>query len=308
MFDTIHLWLPNSAVGNTKLLVYVPQFILCPTRSYKEDGRAYVTGRVGGNYRANVNDSGLSLHGSLPKYFLKDNFHTLTRSESQRAIQMMSDELHLPIERATVSRIDFAQNILMDYKPEIYYPYFGESQFYKRFAQPNSVYWSKANRVKLFYNKVAACKPKKSIPDKWQGMNVLRYELRFTRGLPKQFNLPEITAGSLSEEKFYTDLFDCWKSEYEAINKLHSINLNLSKMNSPKDFWKQMNLLTINNLGQDKIMQYVEDLRAKKVFDKPEYYSRLKKEIRELCKAPSFTTHSELVAELDRKIKLQEII
>ena len=74
-------------------------------------------------------------------------------------------------------------------------------------------------------------------------------------------------------------------------------------MNSPKDFWKQLNLLAVNIIGQDKIMQEIENLRAKKAFDKPEYYSRLKKEVKLLCKTPNLTEQSDLVAELDKKIK-----
>ena len=131
--------------------------------------------------------------------------------------------------------------------------------------------------------------------------NVLRYEMRFTSRLPKQFNQTEITASSLSDEKFYMAVFDRWLAEYEAINKLNLINFNLLDMNSPKDFWKQINLMAVNIIGQDKIMQEIENLRHQKAFDKPEYYSRLKKEIRELCKTPEMTASSDLVAELDKK-------
>ena len=98
-------------------------------------------------------------------------------------------------------------------------------------------------------------------------------------------------------------VFDKWFAEYEAINKLHSINFNLSDMHSPKDFWKQISLMAVNIIGQDKIMQEIECLRSKKAFDKPEYYSRLKKDVRELCKTPEMTNSSDLVAELDKKIK-----
>jgi hypothetical protein len=56
-------------------------------------------------------------------------------------------------------------------------------------------------------------------------------------------------------------------------------------MNSPKDFWKQINLMAINMIGQDKIMQEIENLRHQRAFDKPEYYSRLKR------KSKSFAKH-----------------
>jgi hypothetical protein len=142
-----------------------------------------------------------------------------------------------------------------------------------------------------------------ALPDVWNGQNVLRYEMRFKSRLTQQFNLPEVTASTLSDEKFYMTIFDKWLIEYEAINKLNTINFNLMDMNSPKDFWKQINLMAINMIGQDKIMQEIENLRHQKAFDKPEYYSRLKREIKQLCKTPELTSKSDLVAELDKKIK-----
>jgi hypothetical protein len=74
-------------------------------------------------------------------------------------------------------------------------------------------------------------------------------------------------------------------------------------MKSPKDVWKLIDLMAINIIGQDKTMQLIEDLRHQKVFDKPEYYSRLKKQIKDLCKSSYLTASSELIFELDKKIK-----
>ena len=156
----------------------------------------------------------------------------------------------------------------------------------------------------MFYNKIAEGKAKGGrLPIVWSGKNVLRYEMRYTSRLPKQFKQTEVTANNLSEEVFYMTVYDKWLAEYEAINKLHSINFNLSDMKIPKDFWKQINLMAVNVIGQDNIMQEIECLRSKKAFSKPEYYSRLKKEIRELSKTPEMTNSSDLVAELDKKIK-----
>lgn len=302
MYDTINLWLPTDKVGslNTSKILQPLSNI---TEHIRDDGQVYASGYLK-NYKVNISENGISLKGSLAKYFLPDNFHTLTRSDSARAFEQMADELYLPIEKAKVNRIDFAQNFLMDYEPQAYYNYLGECQHYKRLTQPKSLYYSNGLRQKLFYNKIAEGKTRGlPLPEIWNGHNVLRYEMRFTSRLPKQFNQAEITASSLSDEKFYITVFDKWFAEYEAINKLHSINFNLSDMHSPKDFWKQMELMAVNMIGQDNIMQEIENLRHKKAFDKPEYYSRLKKEIRELCKIPEMTSSSDLVAELDKKIK-----
>lgn len=302
MYDSVNLWLPIENAGSIDLDKTL-QNLSDITEHSKNDGHFYVSGMLK-NYKVNVSGQGVSLQGSLAKYFLPDNFHTLTRSDSCRALEMMADELYLPIQKAKVSRIDFAQNFLMDYEPEAYYNFLGESQYYKRLPQDKSLYYSNGLRQKVFYNKITEGKAKRlSLPDVWSGQNVLRYEIRFTSRLPKQFNQEEITANSLSDEKFYMAIFDKWLAEYESINKLHSINFNLSDMNSPKDFWKQINLMAINMIGQDKIMQEIENLRHQRAFDKPEYYSRLKKEVKELCKTPEMTSQSDLVAELDRKIK-----
>lgn len=302
MYDTINLWLPidrASGFNLSKTLQRLSEI----TEHTRDNGQIYISGYLK-NYKVSLSGQGMSLKGSLAKYFLPDNFHTLTRSDSARAFEMMADELCLPVQKANVSRIDFAQNFLMDYEPQAYYNFLGESQYYNRQPQSKSLYYSNGLRQQVFYNKIAEGKAKGlSLPEVWIGQNVLRYEIRFTSRLVKQFNQAEITANSLANEKFYMVVFDKWLAEYEAINKLNSINFNLSNMNSPKDFWKQINLMAVNMIGQDKIMQEIENLRHQKAFDKPEYYSRLKKEIKELCKTPEMTSASDLVAELDKKIK-----
>ena len=302
MYDTINLWLSIDKAGGFDVSKTL-QSLSGVTEHTRDDGQVYVSGYLK-NYRVNISGQGVSLKGSLAKYFLPDNFHTLTRSDSARAFEMMSDELCLPIQKAKVNRIDFAQNFLMIYEPEAYYPYLGDCQYYQRQPTSNSLYYSNTLRQKLFYNKIAEGKKRGlTLPEVWNSQNVLRYEMRFTSRLPKQFNQAEVTASSLSDEKFYMVVFDKWLTEYEAINKLNSINFNLSVMNSPKDFWKQMNLMAISVIGQDKIIEEVENLRHQKAFDKPEYYSRLKREIKELCKTPEMTESSDLIQELDQKIK-----
>lgn len=302
MYDTVNLRLPIDRAGGFDVS-QVLQNLTRYTEHQTNDGQVYFSGYLGGNYKVYLSGQGVFLKGSLAKYFLPDNFHTLTMSDTARAFEKIADELHLPIDKAIVSRFDFAQNFLMDYAPEAYYPYLGECQYYHRLTQAKSLYYVNGMRQKIFYNKVAEGRAKKmKLPDVWSGQNVLRYEMRFISRLPKQFNLPELTATTLADEKFYMGIFDRWQAEYEAINKIQKINLNPSTMNSPKDFWKQIELIAIKAIGQEKIMQEIETLRARNAFDKPEYYSRLKKEIRELCKTPDLTASSELVAELDKKI------
>ena len=275
------------------------------TEHRKEDGRVWITGTLENTFKVSILEQGVSLKGSLAKFYMGDNFHTLTRADSARAIEKMADELGLPVGQAKVSRIDFAENLLMEYKPEAYYPYLGECRDYKRLTQPHSVYWCNGNRTKLIYNKVAEVKDKKGVlPEVWRGQNVLRYEMRYIRKLSKQLQRPEITAITLSDEKFHMNLVERYVAEYEAIHKLKSIKLNFTDMNSPKDFWEQMVLQGIEHIGgQRRAMEIVEEMRARGTYSRSEYYSRLKGRIKEICKTPEMTTTSELITELDEKVR-----
>ena len=187
MYDSVNLWLPNNKAGDFNCSKII-QRLSGVTEHSKDDGQVYISGHLN-NYRVILSEQGVSLKGSLAKYFLPDNFHTLTRSDSFRAIEMMADELCLPIQNAIISRIDFAQNLLMDFEPEAYYYFLGDCQHYKRQPQSKSLYYSNGLRQKVFYNKAAEGRAKGLIlPDIWFGQNVLRYELRLTSRLPKQLN------------------------------------------------------------------------------------------------------------------------
>lgn len=302
MYDTLNLWLSFDELINYDL-VNIMKKLSGITEHIKEGGQVYTSGYLS-NYKVNISGQGVSLKGSLAKYFLPDNFHTLTRSDTKRAIEMMSDELSLPIQKAKIVRVDVANNLLMDFKPEAYYDFLGNCQYYKRLPQDKSLYYKNGLRQLVFYNKIAEAKAKRiEIPEVWQGQNVLRYEMRLISRLSNQLNQPTITASILSDEKFYIKIIDRWFVEYEAIKKQHSINYNIKNMKSPKDFKKQLELFAIKVLGQDRIMQDIENLRHQNVFDNPEYYSRLKREINELCRTPEMTEQSELMSELDKKIK-----
>lgn len=300
MFDTVNFWLGSDEVARADKLACLTY--LSNITEKTRDGRTFFTGYLR-NYIVNVSDAGISFKGSLAKFHLDDNIKTLNRGDTQRAIERMADELHLPIKASKVTRIDFAHNMVMRYEPEAYYQYLGDCQYYQRLLQPKSLYYNNSQRVKLFYNKIDEARKKNvSIPEVVAGDNLLRFELRFVSRIPKQFN-KEIKACHLSDERFYIELINRWILEYQSIQKNRLINLNLNEMNSPKDFWKQGNLHWIKLIGQDTALRLVDDMKKRQVFDKPEYYSRLKKEIKELCSQPDLTQTSELISELDSKIK-----
>lgn len=302
MYDTLHLWLPALSIGEDSFTERVPALLNNTTIHTKADGLQYFTGSILG-MSVSVSNSGISLKGSLCKSYLNDNFKTLTRQDTQRAIEQLADILILPIHQADVKRIDFAQSFTMNNEPESYYPFLGASQHYKRLMQPKSIYYQNKMRTKLFYNKIAEGKSKgEVIPEIWLNKHILRHELRYTSRLPQQFNKSTLQAKELSTEPFYLDMVGRYINEYKSIQKNSTINFNLESMKQPKDFFTQLLLLKINEIGQNNVLELVEQLKAQKVFAHPEYYSRLKADIKKLCKTEEVTESADLITELDKKI------
>jgi hypothetical protein len=299
MYDTIHLFKHEDRAGS--LLALTPQFLENVTEHFR-DGRYSVSGSLN-NLRVNVFESGISIKGSLAKYFLNDNIQTLRRQDTARAIEQLSDQLHIDINEAHLSRLDFSHNFLMDNKPEVYYPYLGDSQYFKRYIQPNSLYYKNGNRTKLFYDKLSEAVSKAvRVPEIFNGRHLLRYEISYSRRLPKQLKEPEVSAGALSNETFYIKLIDRYISEYQSIHKNAGFNIDKKKMKTPKDVDIQIILMAIDIIGHDKYIQFIDELKADNAMARPEYYSRLKKQFRERCKKYKASDSTHLIEELDKKV------
>lgn len=305
MYDTLGLWLPNETIKESGYLQRVPTLLTNVKETYKETGEVYFTGSILG-MSASISNAGISLKGSICKSYLNDNFKTLTRQDTQRAIEQLEDFLTLPINKADVKRIDFAQSFTTTQNPQNYFTFLGECHHYKRLTQPKSLYYQNGMRTKLFYNKIAEGKAKgQIIPDIWANKHILRYELRYTSRLPYQFNTSQIQAQNLYNEAFYIGMVGRWIKEYETINKNNSIldKMNIKEIETPKDFMYQMALLQIKEVGIQKTLETIEQLKAQNQFKHKEYYSRLKADIKKLCKNEVLTEGSTLIAELDKKVK-----
>lgn len=302
MYDTLKLWLPADSLNGSDYLNKLPVVINDIKQGYS-NSTYYINGYLDG-LKLSISDKGVSILGSLCKYYLRDNINTLTRQDTQRAFEQLSDIMQVPVINAKVCRIDTSQNFLMKYEPELYYHYLGECKNYYRLTQPHSLYYSNDLRTKLFYDKIKESKKKRvAIPEIWLNKNVIRYELRYTSRLAKQFNTSMVIASDLYKEEFYTNLIDKWLLEYETIQKNKQFNLNYDTMKQPKDFKDQLFLLKLSELGQVETNQLIDLMKAKNCFEHKEYYSRLKADIKRMYKKHQPEQADELISELSNKIK-----
>lgn len=166
----------------------------------------------------------LGKNSSICKYYLGNNFDTLTLEDFNNAIKEISDRLGVDISNARVCRIDIATNFLMDYQPSLYNECLIHLSRYKRSAMNGNLYF-KTTRIELnFYDKIKEYKEKGiKIPEEWKKVkNLLRYEIRFKKSVSKIFG-KTIRINDLCSETFLKEVFDKWQTYYWNISKQNPI-------------------------------------------------------------------------------------
>ena len=302
MYDTLHLWIPTEVLSSDDL-GQITQRMENVTEHIKQGRLPHITGRVCRTFRTSVNERGVSLRGSLAKYHFGNNYYTLTRRDSQEAIERLSDELILPVSEAKVTRIDMAQNFTMEHPAGVYYDYLGACRYYNRLRQPQSVSWQNKNRTKIIYDKVAEMNSRSvDIPVECRGKNVLRYEMRYKERLGSQFNQPVVTAGHLTDEVFYRGLIENFKSEYDSIVKVKRIEMDVPQVKTPNEFMQWLQLVAIQKIGHVELDAKIEEMRLRRQFSRDEYYSRAMKMIRQLGSKSSMHAQEQPIDELTAKV------
>ena len=296
-YDSINFYLPSDRVINTDLYSETPQYL---DVAYSPNNNNYINGKCG-NYKVGIAQSGVSLQGSMAKYLHGSNVKPLPYSEVKEGVEMLSDKLHLPLNKAKVSRFDVAQNLIMEEKPEAYFPYLGEMRYFKRnsgFA--HTLYYRGKEITIAFYNK--GKEAKYDLPTELKGKNILRCELRYMKTPYKHFNLPEVTPSLLSDEVFSRGLVNDFQKQYNAISKDRQVYEIPNSPISPRDVMKIFALQGIRQTGDLKeALEYISNVKFK---DKA-YPSRAKRIAKGLFAHDNFTFREPLIRELDEKMNVQ---
>lgn len=303
MFDNLDMNLKKESAPRTNFLETIPQYLTNVTSTGKTQFGEYVNGYFE-SLKIKVTENRVSIHSSsICKYYLGDNFMTLSKGDYKRAIEKISDSLHLPFHLADVTRIDAAQNMIMQHESSLYYQYLGEANHYKRLEQNNGIYYSNKLRQLLFYGKVHEQKDKRQpIPELYQNRNVLRFELRFKHRLKEQFKKPEITAGLLYDEDFYRNLLKRWKDEYFKIQKINSKLHSMKPTGSTKELVENLALYSILEAGQPHVLSLIKQWQETGKIDKHQA-QRHRDFIKKIASKDVDEKGNELINELTRKIK-----
>ena len=303
MFDTVYFRLYKEVAGDVDLLTKIP-CCLNNVGEHYYNNEPIITGDLNG-LKISLNTNQLKVKdGSLCKWFLGDNFKTMGRSDTQKAIEKLSDILHLPMGKATVTRLDVAQNFITMHPPEVYFNHLGELRYTERLLQASGLYYKGSNLSLCFYDKNKEQKShRRPIPDLYQNRNVLRYEQRYTSRVASQMRVSEVTGALLYDEAFYQEVLNRWRAKYEAIQKVNDISLNFEAMKTKQQLYK-MGVLSIVQMagGAMKMYEQIREAQNQGKLTKKQAFD-LRKTVKDALEVrEGLTVQNEAIKELNKKV------
>lgn len=309
MYDTINLKLSNAKVEHTDFLAEVPLYLEQDSITHHEhsSGQRYITGKLGNlsvsinNYRVAIKD------GSICKWKLGDNYQTMGRRDMQEAIEALSDTLHLPMNKADVTRIDVGYTMIVKEPTEIYTYHLGELKNARRSMFGNgTLYYYRRNGAEAicFYDKNREWRAKgETIPELYRNRNVLRYEQRYLKNLPNLLKTAEVTGESLYNENFYMYLLKRWGDTYKAIEKINDREIS-PRITTKKDFYRMAVFEFVKNAGgKENVLSMIKRQQRRGNITKEQAYG-----FRQLINDATglhegLITENEAIKELDRTIR-----
>ena len=303
MFDTVEFRLTKSEYNRVSFLSEIPCYITDVSL------HNYIYGDVVAGSLGNLNVSCSEYQikisgGSLCKWYLGDNLQTMGRKDTERAVEKLSDLLHLPMDRAQVTRMDVGQNFMMRHPPKVYLNHLGALKGADRLEEPNTLYYRKQGCELCFYDKVREQKAKKeSLPELYENRNVLRYEQRYTRRIAKRLGVPEIKAFMLYDEAFYIDLLNRWRDDYKAIQKINDVQLNFECMRNRKNLSIMGVLSLVERVGGlTAMLKQIAEAQHQGKLDKKQAYDLRQAVKSACCVKDGLVVENEAIAELSKKV------
>lgn len=260
--------------------------------------------------KVSVYTGGISIVGSLAKFFYPNNVYPLDRHSTAQAMEKLSDRLHLGIDDAKITGLEFGTQFIMKHPVENYLYRLGDMPRLLRYHfEAGSLYYKPRGRqqpkVFAFYDKQADAMAKSmALPVGFDSANLLKYEMRLNGRLPQQLNVPEVTASTLYDASFYRMLVRRWQQEYFSIKKLNKLKSNdMSEIKTVGDAFEVLMARLIGQADQNQISAFLEELKEAKVFPNRNSYTRLRKKIQQTAAKVGATVPDELIKELDDEVK-----
>lgn len=304
MYDNLHMRLTTVGVD--------PSTIVSRLSNAKQTvdidtGESRTFGHLN-NLRVSVYESGLYIVGSLAKYYNGGNVHTLSRKDTEKAVERLSDEMGVDISSAKITYLEFGDAFIMQYPVGEYLKRLSAMPRLARNQQESTLYFQTKGiedpKRFVFYDKETELRKKKEpLPDGFRGLNLLRYEMRFKNRLPQQLGWPEVTASTLYNREFYRKMLNLYQQSYFSITKRKTLRPSaLQDIQNPKDAFDCLVGMLISQSDPKQIEDFIGDITTGTNLDRVQLY-RLGKMVERVSTKGKLMEQDELVAELDNHIK-----
>ena len=308
MYDKVKFWIDRAIIGEQypAIVNYLDE---AKEETDLHTGEVRTFGRLDG-LKVTIFVGGLSIIGSLPKYLYNSNVYPLDRHSTCLAIEKLSDGLHIKADMAKITGMEFGTNFLMKHKVADYLARLGDMPRLMRYNfEQSSLYFKGVGKEKpkvfAFYDKIADAKAKgMDYPDNLNGANMLRYEMRFERRLPKQLRVFNVTASTLYQPLFYKNMVKRYQDSYFSISKLKQLKTDaMSEIKTVSDAFEVFVARLISQTDRTQIGGFLDELKDAAVFSDRKSYTRLKKKIEDVSTKANITITDELIKELDDDIR-----
>lgn len=259
------------------------------------------------NLRVKVNEFGVGIEGSLPKFLRGHNAKSLDPASTKLAIEKLCDVTHLPMHEAQIHRLDFAESLSMEKPATAYYGFLGERKNMPRSEMGHGLYYTNTLRQSVFYDKTKELiKSRTEVDPEILLQQLLRFEVRLYghKNICKYFNVPEMKVGMLCEPSFYRSMVSAWATEYDKIDKYADAPLfDDNVYRKPSQFCAQITYRGIEAMGgYNKVMSIVKQAKSRGVFKSIQQYAALRRKVRCLSNIPDRSVNNILLDEMNTKV------
>lgn len=300
MFDTVNFWIDSSNYEESEILekFHENSKDIKEIYSIRDDRHTYY-GSIK-NYKVGIHPSGITLRGSIAKYFFgEDTIKFANRLSYRKSIEEIFCLLNLDLNNATVTRVDVGQNFKLSNCVLHYYPLLLTASYLKREVLKNSLYFKNNRKQLVFYDKILERREKRY---NLSG-NLLRYELRLMKNPNHFLNTQKLYAKDLCKKKIYKQLVKLWYMEYKKIRKNSNCDTHLN-FNNAKDLKNNLAASALSKL--DLVILKDIELKQKNGLIDNVTAHRCRNLIIELQSNKDVETKSnDLLKELNSKIKLK---
>jgi hypothetical protein len=303
MYDTVIMELHKSDAIGINFINDVSPLLSNPKEGII-DGRPFTEGYLGKNLKVRCTRDWVKIpNGNIRGYYFENPFFDFCRSSFEGAITSLSDELHLPMHKSRVKRIDFGPTISLKYNPELYYKYYGDINNYKRLDQTNGVTWKGSkDQLIIYWKQNQLHETNKYIPKDKVGRNHIRTELRVSKRLGDYFGETDLRAERLYCEYFYINICDKWVDRITQIQKAGDPISKVKIFPRKKDTIEYLASMAISNLSPIELSNAILEAQKKGEIRPKQAYD-LKQSISQLQKQAYQENKSDLVEELNEKIE-----